>query len=77
MNKQPKSAEQTLNDALKKYSANIIDQQFNWDASAKTWCISGHDQNNNYFETDNFEAEDLADAQWDAADYLETYNEQF
>jgi hypothetical protein len=49
--------------------------QFNYNPSTQTWCLSGTDAQGNYWETDDFDASTLKDAQDEAISYLEAYNE--
>jgi hypothetical protein len=60
----------TFEQTLTKYNAN-----FDWNEDNHTWCLYGTD-NGNGWETDDYEAETREQAESDAIDYLEAYNEQ-
>lgn len=47
---------------------------FHWDEGCKTWCLSGVDKGL-YWETDDYEAKDEAQAREDAVEYLLAVNE--
>jgi len=57
-----------LAELLKKHNA-----EFNWNEAEGTWCLSGTDKGNGW-ETDDFEAGSLDDAESDAINYLVEYN---
>ena len=54
---------------LKKYNS-----QFAYDTNTKTWCLYGTDTNGNYWETDDYDADTLEQAENDAIEYLEANN---
>lgn len=55
---------------LEKYNS-----QFAYGAETKTWCLYGTDADGNYWETDDFDADTLEQAENDAIEYLEANNE--
>lgn len=57
-----------LQDALKEYNA-----KFDYDDENRTWCMYGTNYLGDYWETDDFEADSLEDAYYDALAYLEDY----
>jgi hypothetical protein len=61
--------EQELENALEHYNA-----QFKYNEDNKTWCLFGTDRGNGW-ETDDYDADTIAQAKADALEYLETYNE--
>ena len=48
---------------------------FRWDSDTQTWCLFGIDHGN-VWETDDYDAATLAQAEEDAIAYLETLIEQ-
>ena len=58
-----------LEKVMKAYGAH-----FHYNEKDGTWCLSGTDENGNYWETDNYEATDLEAAWYDATNYLVEYN---
>lgn len=51
------------------------DAQFNYNEADQTWCLSGVTAEGTGWETDDYEAASLEEAQADAVDYLIAYND--
>ena len=69
MNKLGKAIQAKVAESDSANSAGTI--HFHWDKAAKTWCLSGSTKGGLYWETDDVEADSVADASEQAIEHLE------